>query len=265
MPAQQPGAIEKLRSSRPYIRLGDAAALATPELTLVPRLLRLSGRRLMLVIAGSVAFAAVLAVVILIWNAANESSARQATTRFGAALVHNDPASAPPGAADNVSGVRAYFGPVTTARLIGSHQRTVGQAEEAQSFYVAELWLTTRRGPAVVEVEFDNGSINSDRVSSVHELAPSQAPGLSNAQRKQLDAAFVARGSTPADDVTLDHAPSYDPIQAATRAPATPALPAGTAITHARPSRHPISGAAARQLRCVRTAHHDVAKLAKCA
>jgi hypothetical protein len=54
----------------------------------------------MLVIAGSVAFAAALAVVIVIWNSVNETTARQATTRFGAALVHDDPASAPPGAAE---------------------------------------------------------------------------------------------------------------------------------------------------------------------
>jgi hypothetical protein len=161
-----------------------------------------------------------------------------------------------------VRGVRAYFGPVGAARLIGSHQRTIGQAEDAQSFYVAELLLTTRRGPAVVEVEFDNGSINSDRISSVYELAPSRAPGLSGAERRQLNAAFVARGDKPADETTLDGAASN--VSTDTRAPAALTLPAGTAISHARTSRHPITGAAERQLRCVRAAHHDVAKLAKC-
>jgi hypothetical protein len=264
MSPQEKGAIERVRSSRAYVQLGDAAALAAPELTLVPRLLRIGGRRLILVIGGSLAFAAIIAVAIVVWNSANEKMARQATTRFGAALVHDDPASAPPGAAEYVRGVRAYFGPVTAARLIGSHQRAVGQGEESQTFYVAEVLLTTRRGLAVVEVEFDNGSINSDRVSSVYELAPRDARGLSGAQRKALTAAFAARGNTPADEMTFDRAASNEPMQTATRAPAAPTAPSRTVTIHARPSTHPISGAAARQLRCVRAAHHDVGKLAKC-
>jgi hypothetical protein len=259
-PAQDPG------SGRVYGRLGDAAALALPELAAVPRLLRGAGRRwVALLVAGVVALTAAVAVVIFVWNAANETTARQATTRFGATLVHNDPNAAPPGAADYVSGVRAYFGAVSSAQLIGSHQKAVGHEPDTRSFYVAELLLRTRRGPAVVEVEFDNDSINSDRVSSVYELAPGSAPGLSAGQRAQLTAAFNARGNKPADATTLALAASKVASQtSSSTAASAPAATSAPSATSAPAAASDPTVNAAKRLRCVRAAHHDVTKLARC-
>jgi hypothetical protein len=265
--------IRRIRSGRAYARLGDAAALAVPELTLVPRLLRGTSRRwVVLIVAGSVAVVAAIAVVIFVWNAANENTARHASTRFGAALIHDDPNAAPPGAADYVSGVRAYFGAARTATLIGSHQRAVGHDPDTRSFFVADLLLDTRRGAAVVEVEFDNESINSDRVTSVYELAPSSAPGLSAAQRRQLDAAFKARGGTPADAATLAIASSTASIRHAPETPYTPkpSTPKPSTPNPSKPIRvstgasNPVVSGAAKRLHCVQTAHVDVTKLARC-
>jgi hypothetical protein len=126
--------MQKVGSSRAYTRLGDAAALAVPEVALVPYLLRGARRRwVVLIVAGSVAFVAAIAVVIFVWNSANQKTARHATTRFGAALVTIHPSTAPPGAAEYVSGVRTYFGPVTSAKLIDVHQPAVGHEPETRA------------------------------------------------------------------------------------------------------------------------------------
>jgi hypothetical protein len=267
-PEEQDGLIHKIGSSRAYTRLGNAAALAVPEATLIPRLLGRARRRsVVLIVAGSVAFVAAIAAVIFVWNSANEETARHATSRFGAALVHNDPKAAPPGAAEYERGVRAYFGTVTSARLIESHQRAVGHDPYTRSFFVAGLLLGTRRGPAVIEVEFDNESINSDRVSSVYELAPSSAPGLSAAQRKEIAAALKARGNHLADAATLAMSTptASTPIATTTRSTAKRSI-----ATTNKPA--PVASGASstvvstetKQLRCVRAAHGDVAKLARC-
>src|SRR5205814_8709450 len=95
---EQRRTIQRLRTTRAYSRMGDAAMLAAPELMLVPRLLRGIPRRwAMLIVAGSVAFVTAIAVVIFVWNSANEKTARQATTHFGAALIHDTPNTAPTG------------------------------------------------------------------------------------------------------------------------------------------------------------------------
>jgi hypothetical protein len=266
---EQDGSLQRVRSSRAYTRLGDAAALAVPELTLLPRLLHGARRRwVVLIVAGTVAFLVGVAVLIFIWNSANEKTARRATSRLGAALIHNDPNGAPAGAAEYVTGIRTYFGPVTSAQLIGTHQKAVGHDPYTRSFYVAELLLGTRRGPAVLEVEFDNDSINGDRVSSVFELAPRSAPGLSAAQRKELDAALAARGHKLADAATLSLAASSTAGQGAATTPATPTPPTPSSripVPVSPAASNPAMSAEAQRLQCLRAAHGDVTKLARCA
>lgn len=261
---EQPAAIQKVRAIRAHGRGGDAALLAAPELMLVPRLLRGIPRRwVVLIVAGSVAFVTAIAVVIFVWNSANENMARQASTRFGAALIHNTPNAAPPGAADYVSGVRAHFGPVRSAKVIGSHQKAVGHEPYVRSFFVTDLLLSTRRGPAVVEVEFDNHAINSDRVSRVYELAPRFAPGLSAAQHRQLDATLKARGGKLADPATLAVTSSPAVIQRAAKTSSTskPINPVPVLTTASTPAR----STTAKRLHCVRASHGNIRKLVRCA
>jgi hypothetical protein len=211
-----------------------------------------------LAIFGGGAIVAVAFTVTLFWILGkSEQTARDASTRFAAALVHNDPSAAPPGADDYVTGVRSYFGPVTSARVIGArneHVRT-GDNADTRSFCVTQLLLRSKRGPAVIEVEFDNHALFSDRVSSVHEVEPDDARGLSSRAREQVEAAYAARGGNAADLIALGTA------RAAVPAPTPAAVP----ISPAAPKRTARQRAARKQLRCVQRAGGDVAKLQECA
>jgi hypothetical protein len=164
-----------------------------------------TSRRLTVVIlGGSAVFMALVALAVFWVLGKQEQTARQTATRFAAALVHNDPGTAPGGASDYVTGVRAHFGPVADATVIGAHNKAVGEEPHTRTFFVAELLLRTRRGPAVVELEFDNHDLlGSQEVSTVWELEPADAPDLSADVRNRLEAAYAARGGKPADQLTL--------------------------------------------------------------
>lgn len=136
----------------------------------------------------------------------NEHAARRAATRFAAALVHNDRHAAPDGAREYITGVRAYFGPVTGARVIGTHNQRAGSGETARTFPVADLLLRSARGPAVIELAFDNGGLASEEVTSVYELDPDDAHGLPARDRAQLASAYPARGGVPANEITFKDA-----------------------------------------------------------
>jgi hypothetical protein len=209
----------------------------------------ISGWVLVFVLAG--AFLAV-AIVVGVWlNGASETKARDAATRFAAALVRNDPRAAPAGAGDYVKGVRAYFGAVTSATVIGAHSKHVNTSNRYQSsdFSVADVALSTQRGPAVIELEF---TFFTKHVTDIRELGPS-APGLTGPQRDRLASAVAARGGKLADDIALTDTSAT--IQS------TPS-PAGESPLH------PGESALARAqtvLRCVQHADGDPAKLQHCA
>jgi hypothetical protein len=207
-----------------------------------------------------------IAMVALFWilRKSNEATIH-AANRFATAVVHNDPGAAPDGGGDYVGGVRAYFGPVSAARVIDSHNHSVntGDSADTRSYYVGDILLSTRRGPAVIELEFDNASLAnaSQRISSIHELAPDKVRRnkLSSADRDALEAAFAQRGSKAADEIALNGALAE--------------LPAATAPTHSAPAAPPPAvgaatkrrqRAAAQRLHCVQRAHGDVTKLQRC-
>jgi hypothetical protein len=167
----------------------------------------------------------------------NEKAAGDAGTRFAAALVDNDPAAAPKGAREYIPGVRAYFGAVTGARVIGTHnERADANTDSSRTYPVADLLLRSARGPAVIELAFDNGGIGSEKVTGVYELAPDDAPKLPGRDGNRLALAFAERGGIPAGEDTLK------------RARRQPGLP--KAQSH---------------LRCVQRARGDVTKLLECA
>jgi hypothetical protein len=215
------------------------------------------GRRLALLeFGGTAVFMAVVAVALFWLLGKQEQTARHAATQFAAAVVHNDPGAAPDGAGDYVTGVRAHFGPVTNARVIGAHNKAVGEEPNTRTFFVAELLLRTERGPAVVELEFDNHDLlGSEEVSGLYELEPDDAPDLSANVRKRLEVAYAARGGKPADQITLSGAGT--PLQPAPAHAGQSPLQASGATP--RPSR------AQKQLRCVQRAAGDVGKLVECA
>jgi hypothetical protein len=176
--------------------------------------------------------------------AKGEDSAREASTKFAAALVENDPSLAPKGGADHLEGLREQFGAVSAARVIETRNHRVGSGDDARTYYVSDLLLQTARGAAVVELEFDSAQLISDTVTGVRELAPQEIHGLGDAELTAVAKAYVARGDEPA------------PSEAIAEVVTTPA---------ATPTVSPAIREAKRQLRCVRRAQGDVEKLARCA
>lgn len=211
-----------------------------------------SRRKAALIAGATLTFIAVVSVVCLVLLGKEEKTARDSATRFAAALVHAEPARAPAGAADYVRGVREYFGPVTSAKVIGAHNKSVntGDTADTRSFFVVEMLLATKRGPAVIELEYDNHALLSDEVSRVYELEPAKAPGMTARERAQLDTAFARRGGKPAGAGELIR-PS-EPISA-------------PPVAVAKPSKPHIAKPESAQLRCVQQARGDVLKMQKCA
>jgi hypothetical protein len=194
----------------------------------------------------------------------NEEAAGDAAARFAGALVHDDRDAAPPGAREYVTGVRAYFGPVTGARVIGTHNEHAGSDTSQRTFPVADLLLRTERGPAVIELAFDSGGFASEKVTGVYELDPDDAPDLPARERKRLASAFAARGGIPANDIAFQQAVAgtqQDAPQSAGQQGTPPPAP----HRPAQAQRSRDWRKAQSELRCVQRARGDVTKLLECA
>jgi hypothetical protein len=189
----------------------------------------------------------------------NEKAADGGATRFAAALVHNDPGAAPKGSRAYVTGLRAYFGSVTDARVIGTHNEHAGDGSTARTFPVADVLVRSERGPAVIELAFDNGGIASEKVTGIQELGPEDLPELPAREREQLAAAYAARGGIPANEL------SFKQATAQTAQPVAPSPVEPSPPPRLRPNRSRKWREAQSQLRCVRRARGDVTKLRECA
>ena len=186
----------------------------------------------------------------------NKEAAGHAATHFASALVKNDPDAAPKGSTDYIKGMRAYFGRVTGARVIDTHnERADANTNTSRTYPVADVLLRSARGPAVIELAFDNGGIGSEKVTGIYELHPDDAPKLPAADREQLASAFAERGGIPADGETLKHATARTPQPAEPR-------PAAAPPASAKPT--PELRAARAELQCVQRANGDVTKLLEC-
>jgi hypothetical protein len=144
------------------------------------------------------------------------------------------------------------------ARVIATHNDRADvntNTNTSRTYPVADLLLLSARGPAVIELAFDNGGIGSQKVTGIYELDPDDAPTLSAADREQLASAFAERGGLPANQHALR------PPVALTRQD-TPAP------TREQPTREHESRewrTAQRELGCVQRARGDVTKLLDCA
>jgi hypothetical protein len=239
----------------------SALSVVLPELGLLRTAGRRNRRLLFGILGATAVFSVALAVAIFALLGHDAKSARHGATSFAAALVRDDPNAAPAGAAPYVAGVRHHFGTVTGATVVATHNHTVNTGDEAdtRNYFVADLLLTTHRGPAVLELAFDNHSLSSDAVSGIRELAPGDVSGLSRAQRAQLEHAFAARGGRAADAITLSSAPASVPASVVTPAPAV-----SHGVAPAVAQADPAFATQAAQLRCVQRAHGDVTKLQAC-
>jgi hypothetical protein len=146
---------------------------------------------------------------------------------------------------------------VTGARVIGTHnERADANTSTSRTYPVADLLLRGARGPAVIELAFDNGGIGSEKVTGIYELDPDDAPKLPASDRERLASAFAERGGIPADKDTLKQ------TTAQTRQPAAP-RPAAAPPARAKPN--PELRVAQKELRCVQRARGDATKLLECA
>jgi hypothetical protein len=203
--------------------------------------------RLRNVIIIGVTLVVAVAMLALFWilRKSNEHTIH-ASTKFASALVRNDPGAAPKGGADYVTGIRAYFGPVASARVIDSHNHGVntGNSADTRSYYVGDILLNTQRGPAVIELEFDNESLSnsSEKISSIHELAPDKVRKhkLSSSDRDALEAAFAQRGGKPGE------------------------LLAQSSPVKVKVQLKPVKIHVDKHLKCIQDAHGDVRKMQRC-
>ena len=207
-------------------------------------------RRLAFLIVGATTTLTIGVAIAVFWFLGNaEKAARHASTQFAAALENRDPSEAPPGGAGYVSSLHARFGPIRSAGVIDAHNKSIntGDSADTRSYFVADLLLRTARGPAVIELEYDNHSLSnaSETVSGVHELRPDKVPAgaLGARDRAALAAAYAARA----------HAPSSPP--AAAPAPSQRIRPVITQLDHS---------AAMKQLKCAQDAKGDITKLKAC-
>ena len=221
--------------------------------------------RLRNLIVSGVTIVVAIAMVALFWILRESNKATiHASTQFATALVRNDPSAAPSGGEAYVKGVRAYFGPISSARVIDSHNHGVNTGDNAdtRSYYVGDVLLHSERGLAVVELEFDNHNLtnSSEKVSGVHELAPDKVRRhkLSGAERAALADAYEARGGKPADGTALNGAFAELPKATAPTETSTPPAPTVDRAAQRR------QRAGAKKLRCVQAAHGDVIKLQRC-
>jgi hypothetical protein len=249
--------------TKPSVSFNPIAA----ELGALRALARLGRGRLALILIGAALFAAALAFAIQFLIAKDTNAARHGANAFATAVVHDDPRAAPQGAEEYVSGVRRYFGDVSSASIYRTHNHGVntGNTADTRTYIVADMLLESKRGPAVLEIDFDNGSIGSDRVSSIRELDPKHAPGLNSAQRQRIEAAFAKRGGKVADTVTLLEAPASPSAPAPVKAaPAPASRPVHHLRVHVSPPANAALTKAAKQLKCVQAAHGDVTKMQRC-
>jgi hypothetical protein len=225
---------------------------------------RVNTRWFVLTVVGGAIFVAGLAFAIDFLIGKDEKAARHGAGAFASALVHNDAQAAPPGAEQYVTGVRHYFGGATSATIYRAHNHGVntGNSADTRTYIVVDMLLESKRGPAVLEVDFDNGSIGSDHVSSIRELDPKHAPGLSAAQRERIEAAFAKRGAKAADSVTLlDRAAD---VSTPALAPAASPRAVHVHRVHVTAPADAALSKAAKQLACVQSAHGDATKLQRC-
>ena len=245
---------------------GAVLGAALPEIGLLRSGIRNHRGRLFLILTGTAVLGLTLLVAISWLNSKDAKGGQAGAAKFATALVHNQPSLAADGAAGYAAGVRAYFGPVSSAKIIAGHERGVNSRNTAdeRTYYVVEMLIQSKRGPAALELDFDDGAIGSQRISSVHELKPTDIPAISATQRKRLEAAFAARGGKAADEVTLSSTPPTTIVstpavhttkQPAVKVPNVPVVPKAASDQLNK---------ATKQLSCVQKAHGDVTKIQAC-
>ena len=116
-----------------------------------------------------------------------------------AALEANDPSAAPPGSEGYVRGVRQTYGRVRSARYLGSYTQHYGSGHNRATDVVSEIVVRTKRGAAVLELDFEAGP------ESISEVEPADVHGdLTKAEKAAVKRGFARRGGETASGIELD-------------------------------------------------------------
>jgi hypothetical protein len=245
---------------------GPVLGAAMPEIGLLRSGIRNHKGRVLLILGGTAVLGVALLLAISWLNGKDAKGGRAGAAKFATALVHNQPSLAGDGAAGYVAGVRAHFGPVSSTKVIAGHERGVNSRYSAdeRTYYVVDMLIQSKLGPAALELDFDDGAIGSQRISSVQELPPSDTPAISPAQRNQLEKAFAARGGKAADEVTLSStAPTTIVSTPAVKTTNHPAMKVPKVPVVPKAASDQLNKAT-KQLSCVQNAHGDVTKIQAC-
>ena len=193
-----------------------------------------------------------------------EEQTKETSMELIRAIETNDASAAPGDTGGYVKGVRGYFGRIESLRYLDGHTVRVGEGKQATTYPVTELLLRSRRGAAVLELEFRRGGLREDyEIGGIEELEPDDV-------RSDLDAkdegavkrGFRRRGRRVARPLVLDGSfTDSGGIRRGTpsrrRRLAVPKPPEPKEV--ARKRRESLS-----RLECVKRANQDIEKLKKC-
>ena len=193
---------------------------------------------------------------------ADKESTVGPSKQLARAIVANDPSAAPDDTEDYVKGVRGYFGRVRSARFLGTHTVRVGSGNQATTHLVSETLLRTRRGAAVLELEFrrEGGPFSKEHtISGIEEVEPDKVRSdLGSKSEAALERGFRRRGRRVAGSLDLDGSFTGSGRQG-TRGRPVPAPTPPDPETVARNRQRSLE-----KLRCIQRANQDVEKIKKC-
>jgi hypothetical protein len=213
-------------------------------------------RRLIIILAATLAFMAALGGFLFWYLGGQEEAATREANKFITAVEKNDASIAPRNGDDYVRGIWHAYRRVDDVELIKTRQKTrrSGSASRGgSSYWVADMLLHTGRGLAVLELSFEANHLNpkTQIIDSLYELTPDRIPGgaLDDQTLARVKSDLRERGE-PENIITLQ--------QSEAPAPSRTRKPPGAAPKPPKPKQSPV-------IRCIRRAHGDVTKIQKCA
>lgn len=216
-------------------------------------------RRLFVILGITALFMAGLAAFLFWYLGGEEKAATREANKFISALVRDRPNAAPKDGDDYVRGVWKAYRRVDSAKLVDTHQNSSNNSSSGSgsSWWVADMLLHTGRGLVVLELAFKPNNLSPDdqEIDLLYELTPKRIHGgvLDSKTLARVKSDQHERGDHPEDGITLDVSESEAAPVRRPRAPVAPAKP----VAPVRPAVPPV-------IKCIRRAHHDVNKIARC-
>jgi hypothetical protein len=220
-------------------------------------------RRVIIALVATVAFMVALGGFLFWYLGGQESAAKREANKFITALEKNRPADAPKHGDDYVRGVWKTYRRVDSADLLKTRQRSTHNSSNnsGYSWWVADMLVHSGRGLVVLELAFEPNHLDPDTqiIDEVYEPRVERLPGglLDSKTLARVGSDQRERGGVAND---FDLSTSGDDAFANQGGPPPPGAPTPKPPKPPKPvkiKQPPI-------IRCIRAAHHDVAKIQKC-